>query len=94
MSGSVTVKGQSSIVGIGAEYRACWLASRTWGAKMELEAIGVTQAAGRGRFRSGLKFGKQAYCVVEVRRGEPAADVAKKLRELADQVARLAAAGR
>ena len=33
-----------------------------------------------------LKFGKQAYCVIELRRGEAAADVSKKLRELAAQV--------
>jgi hypothetical protein len=33
-----------------------------------------------------LKFGKQAYCVIELRKGEEAAEVAKKLRELADQV--------
>ena len=33
-----------------------------------------------------LKFGKQAYCVMEVTIGEEAADVAKKLRELAAQV--------
>ena len=36
-----------------------------------------------------LKFGKQAYCVIEIRRGEEAGEVAKKLRELADQVAGL-----
>jgi hypothetical protein len=33
-----------------------------------------------------LKFGKQHYCVVELARGEEAAAVAKKLRELAAQV--------
>ena len=31
------------------------------------------------------KFGKQAYFVIELRRGEEAVEVAKKLRELADQ---------
>ncbi len=35
-----------------------------------------------------FKFGKQAYCVVGVQRGEEAAEVAKKLRELAAQVRR------
>ncbi len=34
----------------------------------------------------GLNFGKQAYCVVELRRGEEAAEVAKKLRDFAAQV--------
>jgi hypothetical protein len=34
----------------------------------------------------GLEFGKQAYCVVELRRGEEAAEVAKKLRDFAAQV--------
>jgi hypothetical protein len=40
---------------------------------MELEAVGVTQA-GRSPapFQIQLKFGKQAYAVVEVRRGEEA----------------------
>jgi hypothetical protein len=33
-----------------------------------------------------LKFGKQAYCVIEVRVGEEAVDVARKLRDLAGQV--------
>jgi hypothetical protein len=33
-----------------------------------------------------LKFGKQAYCVAEVRIGEDAAEIVKKLRELAAQV--------
>jgi hypothetical protein len=42
----------------------------------------------RGPYQLRFKFGKQAYCVIEVRRGEEAAEVAKKLRELADQVAR------
>jgi hypothetical protein len=48
---------------------------------MELEGVGVTQAAGRppGPFQIRLKFGKQAYYLVEVQRGEDAADVAKKL---------------
>jgi hypothetical protein len=40
----------------------------------------------RGPFQIRLKFGKQAYCVAEVRTGEQAAEVARKLRELAAQV--------
>jgi len=36
-----------------------------------------------------LKFGMGVYCVIELRRGDDAAKVAKKLRELADQVERL-----
>jgi len=36
-----------------------------------------------------LKFGKGVYCVIELRTGDDAADVAKKLRELAEQVERL-----
>jgi hypothetical protein len=39
-----------------------------------------------GPFQIRLKFGKQAYCVAEIRIGEEAADVAKKLRELAAHV--------
>jgi hypothetical protein len=53
---------------------------------MQLEAVGVTQPAKHGPFQIRLKFGKQAYCVAEVRIGEAAADVAKKLRELAAHV--------
>ncbi len=56
---------------------------------MQLEGVGVTQPTQRGPFQIRLKFGKQAYCVAEVRRGEDAADVAKKLRELADEVVKL-----
>jgi hypothetical protein len=39
-----------------------------------------------GPFQPRLKFGKQAYCVAEVRIGERAAGVAKKLRQLTTQV--------
>jgi hypothetical protein len=39
-----------------------------------------------GPFQIRLKFGKQAYCVMEVRIGEEAAEIAEKLRELAAQV--------
>jgi hypothetical protein len=49
---------------------------------------GVTQPQGH-TYQVWFKFGKQAHCVIEVRRGGEAAKVGKKLRELADQVARL-----
>jgi len=39
-----------------------------------------------GRFQPRLKFGKQTYCVAEVRIGEEAAETAKKLQELAAQI--------
>ena len=55
---------------------------------MGLEPIGVTQAVARAPepFQIRLKFGKQAYRVMEVRCGEDVADVARKLRELAARV--------
>jgi hypothetical protein len=53
---------------------------------MQLEGIGVIQRDRLGSFQLRLKFGKQAYCVVELQRGEDAGEVAKKLRELAAQV--------
>ena len=53
---------------------------------MQLEAVGVTQPEKHGPFQIRLKFGKQAYCVAEVQIGEEAAEIAKKLRELAAQV--------
>jgi hypothetical protein len=53
---------------------------------MHLEAVGVTQPEKHGPFQIRLKFGKQAYCVVELRRGEEATEIAKRLRELAAQV--------
>jgi hypothetical protein len=53
---------------------------------MQLEAVGVTQPVKHGPFQIRLKFGKQAYCVIEVRVGEEAAEIAKKLRELAAEV--------
>ena len=53
---------------------------------MTLEGVGVTQLAKLGPMQLRLKFGKQAYFVIELRKGEEAAEVAKKLRELADQV--------
>jgi hypothetical protein len=52
---------------------------------MQLEAVGVTQPQKHGPFQIRLKFGKHAYCVMEVRIGEDAAEIAKKLRELAAQ---------
>ena len=53
---------------------------------MTLEGVGVTQPAKHGPMQLRLKFGKQAYCVIELRRGEEAAEVPEKLRELADYV--------
>ena len=53
---------------------------------MQIEAVGVTQPVKHGPFQIRLKFGKQAYCVMEVRIGEEAPEIAKKLRELAAQV--------
>jgi hypothetical protein len=53
---------------------------------MTLEGVGVTQPAKNGPMQLRLKFGKQAYCVIELRRGDEAAEVARKLRELAHQV--------
>ena len=41
---------------------------------MTLEAVGVTQAVKLGPFQLRLKFGKQAYCVIELRKGEEAAE--------------------
>jgi hypothetical protein len=45
---------------------------------MQLEPVGVTQPVKHGPFQIRLKFGKQAYCVMEVRIGEEAAEIAKK----------------
>ena len=53
---------------------------------MLLEAVGVTRPQKHGPFQIRLKFGKQACCVMEVRIGEEAAEIAEKLRELAAQV--------
>jgi hypothetical protein len=61
----------------------CSLWERAAGADDEEEA---RDAEKLGPFQLRLKFGKQAYCVVELRRGEEAAEVAKKLRDLAAQV--------
>jgi len=55
---------------------------------MELEGVGVTQSDRYGStYQVRLRFGKQAYCVIELHKGEDAEDVASKLRELAAQVA-------
>ena len=53
---------------------------------MTLEGAGVTQPAKHGPMQLRLKFGKEACCVIEPRKAEEAAEVATKLRELADQV--------
>ena len=52
---------------------------------MQLEAAGITQPHSTA-YQIRLKFGKQNYLVIELARGEDAASVAKKLRELAAQV--------
>jgi hypothetical protein len=56
---------------------------------VQLEAVGVTQPVKHGPFQIRLKFGKRAYCVVEVQPGQEAAEIARKLRELAAEVERL-----
>jgi hypothetical protein len=56
---------------------------------MQLEGVGVTQPNRPGPFQLRLKFGKQAYCVIEVQRARTRPKVATKFRELADQVARV-----
>ena len=48
---------------------------------MTFEGVGITRPQKHGPFQLRLKFGKQAYCVVEVRRGEDAAELAKEHRE-------------
>jgi len=53
---------------------------------MELEGVGVTQPT-PSTYQVRLKFGKQAYLMVELKRGEDAQDVAGKLRELAARIA-------
>ena len=54
---------------------------------MELEPVGVTEPVNTAPFQIRLKFGKQAATAsMEVRIGEEAAEIAKKLRELAAQV--------
>jgi len=59
---------------------------------MELEGVGVTQSDRYGStYQVRLKFGKQAYCVIEVGPGEDSAEAPNKLREVADQIERLKA---
>ena len=55
------------------------------GGNVKLEALVVSHPLRYVR----LKFDKSVYCVIELRTGDDAAEVAKKLRELADQVERL-----
>jgi hypothetical protein len=52
---------------------------------MQLEGAGLTQPSPHV-YVVRLKFGKQNYVAVELKRGDEAAEVAKKLRELAVQV--------
>jgi hypothetical protein len=54
----------------------------------------VTQSARPGPFQIRLKFGKQAYCVIEVRRGEEAAEIERRyptdeVRALVAEIRRL-----
>jgi hypothetical protein len=53
---------------------------------MTLDGVGVTQRDRHGPLQVRLKSGKQAYCVTEVSPGDDAANVAKKLCELAAHV--------
>ena len=50
-----------------------------------------SDTAGAARAVPAARFGKQAYCVIEVRPGEDSAEAPNKLRELADQIERLKA---
>ncbi|HSO75325.1 MAG TPA: hypothetical protein VLU47_10855 [Blastocatellia bacterium] len=52
---------------------------------MELDGVGVTQAS-PSRYVVRLKFGRPNYAAVELQRSEDAADLAKKLHELAAHV--------
>jgi hypothetical protein len=52
---------------------------------MKFEDLAVIQAQRLGPFQLRLSF-DTAYCMIELQRGEDAATVAKKLRELAAQV--------
>ena len=49
---------------------------------MTLEGVGVTEPARHGPSQIRLKFGKQRYCLIELRPGEESVDIAKKPREL------------
>ena len=54
-----------------------------------LQGIGVIQPAGSGPFQLRLKFNRDAYCAIELEKGETAKTIAKKFRELAAEVERL-----
>jgi hypothetical protein len=59
---------------------------------MTLEGIGVTQPSrGFGVYQLRLKFGPQAYRVIELTKGDDGKSLAKKLRELTEKVSRLKA---
>jgi hypothetical protein len=49
---------------------------------MTLQGIGVIQPAGSGPFQLRLRFTRQAYCAIELKKGEAAKSIANKLREL------------
>jgi len=53
---------------------------------MTLEGVGVTQPTPHGPMQLRLRFGKQAYFVIELRKGEEAAEVTEKLRKLASDI--------
>ena len=54
-------------------------------ASNELDGMGVTQPEPE-RYQLRFKFGDEVCCEVAVQRGEDAAAVAKKLRDLAEQI--------
>jgi hypothetical protein len=56
---------------------------------MTLRGIGVMQPAGPGPFQLRLKFNRDAYCAIELKKGEAAKSIAKKFREIAAEVERL-----
>jgi len=55
---------------------------------MKLDGVGVTQASPFRPYRVRLKFDNK-YLTVELERGQEQNEVAKRLRELADQVEKL-----
>lgn len=50
---------------------------------MTLQGIGVMQPAGNGPFQLRLRFDRDAYCAIELKKGEASKRIAKKFRELA-----------
>jgi hypothetical protein len=54
--------------------------------RMTLKGFAVSLPGRLGLFQLRLQFGERHYCVIELRRGEDAATIAQKLRELAAQV--------